>query len=244
MNSGETSNDQISPEQIQVAVESEFKKHRPKWAKLAGARFLHILFPKLTAGQWVTCFESTDPIHTMLSIVDLPWFVGRLSRWLPEMRKLDHGSFAFLQRMKWLQEFGIRSNEGNTQPDQIIEGMILFLMQKALQQESGEQLKFWRSFVKGFERGITPRPQDVKALGVYLFLALNWQEAERCTSIRQLYELIFRKIPQEPCPQGVDPIDFEDRQVKWFEQLCQRNLGLSLAKRGRPKNQKKIPQSS
>ena len=191
----------------------------------------------------MTCFESPDPIQKLLSIVDLPRFLGRLARCLPEMKKLDQGSLAFLEKMKWLQDFRIHDGGIEFQHGQGIEGMILFLMQKTLQQEAADQLVFWRSFVKGFEREVVPRPQDAKALRIYLFLALNWQEAERCTSIRQLYELIFQRIPQDPCPHGVDPVDFEDRQVKWFEQLCQRNLGLSLAKRGRPKSRKKISQS-
>ena len=235
VNVADSSDGQISPEQFQAIVEAEFNKPRPIWSKKAAARLLQLFNPRVSVNQWVGCFENPSNVEKVFSTLDVAWSLGRVLRCLAELKKENPENIGILSRISWLWDSKASTAFSEGGENKSFEEFLHQQIQVVLKQDVKIQNAFWPSFAKGFARKIEPSAKDIKALKVYLFLTFKWEEAQKCTSIRQLFELVFQTIPKEVCPPDVDPIDFEDRQIKWFEQLCQRSLGLSLAKRGRPK---------
>jgi len=140
--------------------------------------------------------------------------------------------------MCWIKEIEIKDGDLKIEHGYGIEEMFADRLKSVLELPTTVQQVFWRSFSKGFGQKLSLRPQDAKAFRTYLFLTITWPQVQKCSSIRELYGRLFRTIAAEPCPDGVDPVDFEERQFKWFEKLCHRNLGLSLRPKGRPKREK------
>lgn len=230
---------QISPDQLTAMLIGFFGETRPRWAQLAIARLLHVGFPAITTQNWFRLLKTPQNIFEELSKDDLPWLLGRVSRALAEMREFGVENLPFLQQLPWLFTFDPKTNALGGGAG--VGGALALILEDVLKQPVRDQLAFWKAFARGFETPLAPRPQDRKAIVIYVVLVLNWREAEKHENIRALYGYVQTKIPKESCPAGTDEIDFEERQLKWFEKLCNRNLGLRLAKRGRPR---KIPQSS
>lgn len=226
---------EINPEQIVAVIESELRQDRPQWAKLAAAKVLHFIIPKIEAREWLKRLGKPELLVESFSPEEMPWLFGRGFRCLAEMKRIGHENFPVLKKAPWL--FTMKVEQGRIILDggKGLEGILLQEFQKALRQPTEFQVSFWRSFADGFERDLSLRTQDVKALIVYVFLATNWREAQKCTTLRELFEFVFSRIPKPQCPPSEDEIDFEERQVKWFDKLCQRNLGISLKQRGRPR---------
>lgn len=221
-------------QQLAALVELVFKKPRPMWAKMAAARLLHLIMPNLTARRWMECFEAPDPIEKLNAICEFPWFLGRMARVLAEWKTAGQADPAAGEQFKPFQYFTIGESEILLGQGPGVEGLLLTEIQKVLQEPLECQKRFWPAFASGFERDLKPRPQDLKAVEIYWFLAAHWDTATPCKSVRDLYALVSQNVTIPPCPANVDPVDFEERQFKWFEKLCHRNLHVSFGRRGRP----------
>ncbi len=227
------------PCQLPVTIdEAEFNRPWPRWTKLATARLLQILFPSVAASKWLGCFESKEPLEAVLAVFEGGHLLGRTVRCFTELRENDPQNFQLLSQNRWVK--GIRNRDGKVDIEygEGIYNLVLHCMEDVMHRPAEDQKKFWRSFGSNFGKKLVLRLQDKKAIRIYLFLIVTWPHVQRCTSISELYAYVFKCIPKDPCPPGTDPIDFEERQVKWFEKLCDRNLGLRLAKRGRPAQKK------
>jgi hypothetical protein len=234
----------ISIEQFVGAIDFELKKQRPKWANLALAKVLHIIFPNVTVTRCSNLIENPELVASFFTEKDKPWFLGRIARCLAEIRQIGPANFPFLERIPWILTMKYENGQilptGGSGLDEFVNCEI----QEVLKTPIEVQEKFWTGFASGFRRSLVPRRQDVKSFIIYIFLATNWVAVEKCPTVRHLYEFVFSKIPKSACPEGTDPVDFEETQVKWFEKLCHRNLKLQLTQPGRPEQLKKIPQSS
>ena len=228
--------EQITLERFAVLVEAVLRQARPNWSKLAIARVLHLVFPDIGSRDWLLYLEHPDRFLEAFSPSDAPSILGRLARASAEIKKLGYENFPFLQKVPWILNMKIEA-DGSVAPEGGIglNEIVKFELGKTLQQTPETQTHFWSSFAKAFARDLKLRRQDMRALAIYIFLAMSWQEVEGCKSIRELYTFVFSKIPKEACRPNMDPIDFEERHFKWFEKLCHRNLRLSLGKRGRPR---------
>jgi len=219
---------------LRTISEEDFRRPWPKWAKRAAARVLQLLLPVKTTKQWLECFEGDGPFDTFDSLMEGGWVWGRLARYRVEWREKEPEIYKMFSQWKWIDEI-TNGPEGLTfKYHEGFEKFLLRRFEKVMGLPLEFQEKFWNYYNTGFGQKLDFRRQDAKAFRIYLFLAMTWPAAQQCTSIRQLHDFLFSIIPQEPCPPGLDPIDFDERQIKWFEKICHRNLGLSLAKRGRP----------
>ena len=234
---------QIPIEQFVAVIDQELKKPRPRWAKLAVAKLLHIVLPNLKVRRCFEFVENPDLVSALFTAAEMPWILGRITRCFAEIRKIGPDHFPFLEKMPWLLTLKFENGQILPAGGRGLEELVLHEMTGAMQAPIEIQAKFWMEFAKGFKRDVMPRRQDMKSFIVYVFLAINWQAAGECPTVRHLYDFVFSKIPKAGCPAGVDPVDFEETQVKWFEKLCHRNLKLQLAKPGRPEEVTKIPQS-
>jgi len=231
-------------EEFYSKIVTEIQKPRPESAKLATARFLNFIVPIVSASKWRKCFDGPDPISQMVSLVDSPWFLGRLSRCLTEMNADPAGKLAALNQMSWLRDIKIRENGVEFHFIDNFDELIALQLQSVLKQKASEQAVFWRAFSNGFNRALIPRKQDMKALPIYILFTIKWESFGGCQTMRELFEVVAQQLPAEQCPPGIDPVDFEDRQFKWFEKLCQRSLKISFKSRGRPVMSIKYPQQS
>lgn len=229
-------------EHFHATVISEIQKPRPESAKLAIARLLNFIVPIVPATTWAKCFKAPDPITAMISHVESPWLLGRISRCLAEINAGPGGKLAMLNEMSWLRNIRVQENGLEFRLFEDMDELIALQLREVLKQKASEQEPFWRDFSKGFSRSLTPRRQDLKALPIYFFFAIKSESIGACSTMRELYEVAAKQLPAEPCPPGVDPVDFEDRRFKWFEKLCQRSLGISFKSRGRPALKRKYPQ--
>jgi len=159
---------------------------------------------------------------------------GRMARLAVELREHDPQTFQLLNRNRWVKNISNKNGKFEFEYAEGVFSRVLHHMEDVMGRPANLQIDFWHSFSTSFGKKITFRRQDAKAIRIYLLLLISWPQVQEHTSIRELYDFVFKRIPKEPCLDGADPVDFEERQFKWFEKLCHRNIGLSLAKRGRP----------
>jgi hypothetical protein len=50
----------VEPRELLKLNRDHFQRPWPRWAKLAAARFLRILFLRFTAAHWMRCFDTGD----------------------------------------------------------------------------------------------------------------------------------------------------------------------------------------
>jgi hypothetical protein len=238
-----TINKMTAQERAHLLGNQDFKQPWPRWAKRCAARLLTLLFPITSTQEWLACFESEDAFTALGSKFEDGWFCGRLPRCIAELKQSNPETLGQLSESKWVRNMTLEEGKLKVEYGQGLEGMVLHRMQQILQEPAEVQREFWRSFAKGFDSEFCPRKIDGKAIQIYVWLLLTWPTAQNCVSINDLYDFVFQYVAKEPCPPEIDPVDFEERHHKWFEKLCQRNLGITLAKRGRPARAGKIPQS-
>ena len=232
-----------SPEEILKRLKSgDYTKPWPPWAKLAAARLINCFLPALTTERILLCFEKKDPLMLFESTEDFYWLLGKMARCRSDLKTAQPEAFEKLSKTKWLKDFRYENGKLHVEHGYGFENLISQQIAEIFELPTEKQAVALGALNRGFSSELSLRPQDAKAVRIYLFLILMWPVVQNFTSIRELYDFVFSSIPKEPCPSDMDPIDFEERQFKWFEKLCHRNLGLSLAKRGRPVKDEKIPQ--
>ncbi len=195
------------------------------WAKMAVAKMGRIILPSVPVAHFVKCFEKDKAFDNLSEICSTPSVQGRFARVLMEI-KCD-----------WPDVYKQMSSQGPP-PEEIMR----CFTDRVVSLPIKEQVGYWKGFSQGFSRPLKFN-RDAKAFRFYLLVIIHWPRIEECRSIREAYELIFAGNPAEPCPPDVDPIDHHDSQVKWFEQLCQRGIGLKLGPHGghrSPSKQKSI----
>jgi len=186
----------------------------PIWARMAVARFGRILLPSVSTGKFLRCFEKDKGFDNLTEIVSMPSVQGRFARVFMELKH------------NWPEVYREMSPQGPS-PEEILK----LLTDRVVGLPIKEQVSYWKGFSQGFSRPLAFN-RDAKAFRFYLLIIIHWPRIEECRSIREAYELIFAGKPAEPCPPGDDPIDHQDAQFKWFEQLCHRGIGLKLGSHG------------
>lgn len=228
----------LNPELLNGIIEQFLAEARPAWTTTALARLLNLIFPSVSTKKWLRLLKSREKMLEELCKAELPSLLGRMARVLAEMREEGTDGLPFLKHLPWIFTFNART--GDLTGGNGLEGAIALMMEEVLKQPAREQEAFFGSYLKAFKIPLVPRRQDTKALWSYAVLVINWREIEKCATIREAFQFFYSQVARPACPKGMDPIDFEEREIKWFDKLCNRNLGLRLKARGRPK--KKIPQ--
>lgn len=233
----------LSPQQFAEVVERVINEPRPPWARKSLALLLNVIFPKISAQAWSKCLEGENASTRFTAAIEenQAWFLGRVARALSEAKTeglLDKPPFAALP---WLNTFEPKT--GATTGGTGFSGFIVEQFQNAVTAPTSTQIVFWRSFADGFEHPVVNRRHDAKTVLGYGVLSVVWRDVQQCNSMREAFDWYRKRFPIDALGQHEDPVDFEERQFKWFEKLCQRNLGLALARRGRPTRRLKKPQS-
>lgn len=232
----------IQPQRFIQTVETILGEERPIWSRKALAKFLTLIFPKFPARKWEACLAKPSKIAGLLEILaeDEAWVLGRIHRALCEARAEHLWEKPPLTALSWLEtgdlETGAPIGGG-------FQTVIAKYLDGVIRQPVSAQIKFWKSFGEAYALPITNRQHDAKTVLAYIYMALWWRDVQECKLIREVYQKFRARFPLEAPPPGIDAIDFEDRQLKWFEKLCQRNLSMSLTRRGRPARKLKNPQS-
>lgn len=216
----------------------------PPWARRAAARLLCFFVPRLKTRQWESVLQSAEPFAAIERAVEPAWLLGRVNRFLAELKEAQPEMHGWLTKGAFVRQFAPAGTHISEDTDVQIENLFRSQLMQATQLPLAEQKKFWKAFNEGFQARLAPRRQDVQALSVYLLILFHWPRIElECRTLKEVFQFEPALMPTETCPSGVDPVDFEDRRWKWFEKLCQRNLGMSLSRKGRPAGKRKIPQS-
>jgi hypothetical protein len=232
---------QMQPQRFVQTVETILGEERPIWSRKALAKFLTLIFPKFPSKKWEACLAKPSKITGLVEILteDEAWVLGRIHRALCEARAEHLWEKPPLTALSWLETGDLETGAPNGGGFQTV---IAKYFEGVVRQPVSAQIKFWKSFSEAYALSITNRQHDSKTVLAYIYVGLWWRDVQQCNSIREAYEKFRQRFTLQPPPPGTDAIDFEDRQLKWFEKLCQRNLSMSLTRRGRPARKLKNPQ--
>jgi hypothetical protein len=221
------------PDQITRVGEALIQEDRPIWSRTALSKLLNLIFPKIPSKRWEVCFGDSSGLDRVLGLLaeDEGWVLGRIHRALAEVRVSGLFAHPLLAELSWMEtaDFSSGTLEGGGGFSTVVGKRL----QIVLRMPPSEQALFWNSFAEAFSLPIAPR-QELKTILAYIFFVIRWREIQKCHTIRESFAEFRKFVPSWPTPSGVDPVDYEEQQMKWFEKISQRSLGLRLRPRGRP----------
>jgi len=198
----------------------------PDWTKKAAARLLQMWFSTTRTQEWEDCFDSNDPIGAFAALFEDGRLMGhfvKLSKcWSDHLDKnqtglgAEHQAVAGESIAETLKHIGKHSS-------------------KLVQTGATESTQtFFRNFSRAMEKELGLRDQDQRAFRTYLLLLGMWPHVEsfRGHPLMDLYDWLLPVLPLVVDEEGKDEEDLKERHFKWFEGLCEKQLGLRLRKRG------------
>ena len=208
-------------------VVSDFDGPWPMWTKRAMARLLQMWFPTTRTEEWEECFKAQEPLEEAMQLLGDGRILGhamKVARWVQEEINPQNPQHADLP-----------VKEVSQSARQTLE-MIAKELSSLPQQPMEQAQAFFTKFTRAMEKELGLRDQDKRAFRVYLLLVILWPHVQtfRGRSLKELYAWLRPYLGPIICQEGEDEIDAEERHYKWFENLCERHLGLSLRQRGRP----------
>lgn len=224
-------------------LEESLSKRWPDYAVQAAARFLALLIPDSDPRQIASLLKSDDWLEGLGYLFEGGKVVGLMQSlaqaWAADLPAdaptFVHQAAAHFKNLKFIKHLRLQDKELVIEHGEGIQELIKKKKQDALDLPSKDLVKYFKDFATGENKRSWLRPQDRRALRVYFLFMLLWPflEPYRGKPLAQTYRFLKPLLPFPPQKRGEDPIDYEEKNWKWFERICYEKIDYHPKPKGR-----------